>query len=104
MNGRSWTLILAVLCGFATAFIALFADVSEGTFWLRTSVGLLVGAVVGLGIDVLISTSGPKDPEEPAKGRVVDFTVNENPTPADAFVPTDLTKATRVIQQMMREE
>jgi hypothetical protein len=102
MNGRSWALVLAVLCGFATAFVALFADVSEGAFILRVSIGLLVGAVVGLGFDALLATAGSR-PAPPVKGRMVDFTLNE-PAPVDEFVPTDFQKAARVVQQMMRED
>jgi len=102
LNGRSWTLVLAVLCGFATAFLALFADVSEGTFLVRISIGFLVGAVVGLGFDTLFSTTGsPKKP--PAKGRMVDFTLND-PAPADDFVPLDYQKAARVVQHMIRKD
>ena len=103
MNGRSWALVLAVLCGFATALVALFADLSEGAFLLRVSIGLLVGAVVGLGFDALLMTAGSRTPSTPQKGRVVDFTLTEA-NPADAFVPTDLTKAARVVQQMVRED
>ena len=102
MNGRSWTLVLAVLCGFATAFIALFADLSEGAFLVRVSIGLLVGAVVGLGLDALLTTAASRPPQ-PAKGRVVDFTINEASSDDD-FVPTDLAKAARVVQQMVRDE
>ncbi len=103
MNGRSWALVLAVLCGFATALVALFADLSEGAFLVRVSIGLLVGAVVGLGFDALLMTAGARPPVLPAKGRMVDFTLNEA-NPADEFVPTDLTKAARVVQQMVRDD
>jgi hypothetical protein len=103
VNGRSWAIVLAVLCGFATACVALFADLSEGAYLVRVSIGLLVGALVGLGFDALILTAGSRNTPAPVKGRMVDFTLNEAP-PADEFVPTDLTKATRVIQQMVREE
>lgn len=102
MNGRSWTLVLAVLCGFITAFLALFADVSEGVFLVRVAAGFLVGAVVGFGFDSLLASSGSSE-APPVKGRLVDFTLNEA-KPADEFVPTDYTKAARVVQQMIRED
>ncbi len=102
MNGRSWTLVLAVLCGFATAFVALFADVSEGAFILRVSIGLLVGAVVGLGFDALLATAGTRT-APPVKGRMVDFTLNEA-APAEEFTPLDYQKAARVVQQMVRDD
>jgi hypothetical protein len=101
MNGRSWTMILAVLCGFATAFIALFADVTESTFLIRVTIGLLVGALVGLGFDTLLSKANSLPP--PTKGRVIDFTVPEA-TPTDEFVPMDYQKAARVVQQMVRDK
>jgi hypothetical protein len=102
VNGRSWALVLAVLCGFATAFLALFADVSEGTFLLRTGTGIAVGAMVGIGFDALLATSLNRA-EPPAKGRMVDFTLNEA-APADEFEPLDLQKAARVVQQMVRDD
>lgn len=100
MNGRSWTMVLAVLCGFATAFIALFADVTESTFLVRVTIGLLVGALVGLGFDTLLTRANSL-PQRPTKGTVVDFTVNEGPA---EFVPMDYQKAARVVRQMVREE
>lgn len=105
MNGRSWALVLAVLCGFATALVALFADLSETTYLLRIGTGLLVGAVVGFGLDALLMTAKPTPSEASQKGSMVDFTLDEAaPSPADHFVPTDWTKAARVVQQMVRDE
>lgn len=101
MNGRNWTLVLAVLCGFATAFIALFADVTESTFLIRITIGMLVGALVGLGFDTLLSRAHVM-PQRPTKGSVIDFTVQENPD--DDFVPLDYQKAARVVRQMVRDE
>ncbi|MNT66090.1 hypothetical protein D3C72_2041270 [compost metagenome] len=70
---------------------------------IRVSIGFLVGAIVGLGFDALLMSAGSRPVAPPSKGRMVDFTLNEA-NPADEFVPTDLSKATRVIQQMVREE
>lgn len=101
MNGRSWTMVLAVLCGFATAFIALFADVTESTFLIRVTIGMLVGALVGLGFDTLLSRAHVMPPR-PTKGSMVDFTVQESP--ADEFVPMDYQKAARVVREMVRDK
>lgn len=94
-------MVLGVLCGLATAFIALFADVTESTFLLRTGIGVGVGILVGLGLDALFVTA--RAGSAPRKGSMVDFTLNEA-KPADAFVPLDYQKAARVVQQMARDE
>lgn len=101
MRDRNWAMVLGVLCGLATAFIALLADVTESSFLLRTGIGILVGVLVGLGLDALFVTA--RSVSEPRKGSMVDFTLNEA-NPADSFVPLDYQKAARVVRQTARDE
>lgn len=112
MTERNWGLILGVLSGLVIFGVARLSGVSEETAMIRALLACLVGGFIGVGFNYLASSVVPTVPA--AKGRGFDVTLPDTgiddreleaalPKASD-FVPVDLTKAARVVQQMSRED
>lgn len=110
----NWALAFACLAFSGTWLVGLGAGVPIETVALRATVGLLLGAGIGLGIDAVVRQLAPlakAPPPHQQRGSRIDFTTPEETDPklptkegeGDAFQPLDFKATARHVESLTQD-